>query len=50
MTLRMAAITALVVTVVLGMISNLLFLWAFEFRLDWFVDPARLVAAGPATP
>jgi len=50
MTLRTGAITALVVTVVLGMISNLLFLWAFEFRLDWFVDPARLVAAGPATP
>jgi hypothetical protein len=50
MTLRTGAITALVVTVVLGMISNLLFLWAFEFRLDWFVDPALLVAAGPATP
>jgi hypothetical protein len=50
MTLRTWTITALVVTVVLGMISNLLFLWAFEFRLDWFVDPGRLVAAGPTTP
>jgi hypothetical protein len=50
MTLRTGAIAALVVTVVLGMISNLLFLWAFEFRLDWFVDPAGLLAAGPATP
>jgi len=50
MTLRTAAITALVVTVVLGMISNLLFLWAFEFRVDWFLDPAQLVAAGPASP
>jgi hypothetical protein len=48
-TLRLAAITALVVTVVLGMISNLLFLWAFEFRLDWFIDPAQLLAAGPAS-
>jgi hypothetical protein len=50
MTLRTAAITALVVTVVLGMISNLLFLWAFEFRVDWFLDPAQLVAAGPESP
>lgn len=49
-TLRIAAVSALIVTVVLGMISNLLFLWAFEFRIDWFLDPARLLAAGPATP
>jgi hypothetical protein len=50
MTLRTAAITALIVTIGLGMISNILFLWAFEFRVDWFIDPARLVAAGPASP
>ncbi len=50
MTLRTAAITALIVTIGVGMISNLLFLWAFEFRVDWFIDPARLVAAGPASP
>ena len=50
MTLRRAAIGALVLTVALGMISNLLFLWAFEFRLDWFIDPARLVGAGPMSP
>ncbi len=50
MTLRTAAISALVVTLVLGMISNVIFLWAFEFRLDWFLDPAQLIEAGPATP
>lgn len=47
MTLRTAAIAALAMTVVLGMISNLLFLWTFEFRLDWFRDPVRLLGAGP---
>lgn len=50
MRLRTAAIAALIVQVVLGMISNALFLAAFEFRMDWFMDPAQLIAAGPASP
>jgi hypothetical protein len=33
----------------LGLISDLLFVAAFQFRVDWFVDPALAVAGGPAT-
>lgn len=44
--LRRWAIGAVVITVVLGTISNLLFLAAFQFRVDWFLDPAQLVAGG----
>ena len=29
-----------------GMISNLLFLAAFEFRLDMFLEPALIVGSG----
>lgn len=43
-TLRGMAVGALVVTLVLGTISNLLFLAAFEFRLDLLADPAQMVA------
>jgi hypothetical protein len=31
------------------MTSNLLFLAAFQFRLDWFREPARVLAAGPTS-
>lgn len=44
--IRQAAISALVVTVVLGSVSDTLFLAAFQFRPDWFADPARLVQGG----
>ncbi|MGI8518050.1 MAG: DUF4386 family protein [Acidimicrobiia bacterium] len=44
--MRRAAIVSLLVTLVLGMISNLLFLFAFQFRIEWFLDPAQLVSAG----
>jgi hypothetical protein len=34
--LRRAGIAALAVSISAGMTSNLLFLAAFQFRLDWF--------------
>ncbi|CAN5665799.1 hypothetical protein BH20CHL7_BH20CHL7_02930 [soil metagenome] len=45
-TLRVAAVAALILTVGLGAISTVLFLAAFQFRLDWFADPAQVVAGG----
>jgi hypothetical protein len=44
--MRTAAAVALLVTVALGTVSNLLFLGAFQFRRDWFDDPALMVAGG----
>ena len=46
LTLRTAALGAITLTVVLGMISNLLFLAAFQFRFDWLAEPGPAVAAG----
>jgi hypothetical protein len=37
---------ALVVSIGVGMTSNLLFLAAFQFRIDWFLEPTRVLAAG----
>src|SRR3990170_2558986 len=45
-TLRGVAIGALVVSLVIGFASNLLFLAAFQFRIDWFLDPVRILGAG----
>jgi len=45
-TLRSAAILALVVSIGVGMTSNLLFLAAFQFRSDWFLEPTHLLGAG----
>ena len=44
--LRTAATAALVVTVALGAVSNVLFLGAFQFRRDWFDDPSLMVTGG----
>jgi hypothetical protein len=49
LTVREATVGALIVTVVLGVVSDLLFLTALRFRPDWFSDPALLVAGGPAS-
>jgi hypothetical protein len=49
LTLRGATVGALIVTVGLGAVSDLLFLAALQFRPDWFSDPALLVAGGPAS-
>ena len=49
LTLRAATVGALIVTVALGVVSDLLFLAALQFRPDWFSDPALLVAGGPAS-
>jgi hypothetical protein len=45
-TLRATAIGALIAAIGVGMISNVLFLVAFQFRLDWFLEPAMVVGAG----
>jgi hypothetical protein len=47
--LRRTGIAALVVSISLGMTSNVLFLTAFQFRFDRFFEPTRIVASG-ATP
>jgi hypothetical protein len=47
--LRRTGIAALVVSISLGMTSNVLFLAAFQFRFDRFFEPTRIVASG-ATP
>ena len=46
LTTRTAGIAALSVSLVVGMASNLLFLAAFQFRLDWFREPTRVLAGG----
>ena len=46
LTLRTTAIGALVVAIGVGMTSNLLFLAAFQFRIDWFLEPTRLIGGG----
>ena len=47
--LRRWAIGALVLAVGLGTVSSLLFALAFQFRVDWFLDPAQVVAGGAAS-
>ena len=49
LTARIAGIAALTVSIGAGMASNVLFLAAFQFRLDWFRDPIRILGAGPAS-
>ena len=49
LTLRRTGIAALVVSISLGMASNVLFLAAFQFQFDRFFEPTLIVASG-ATP
>jgi hypothetical protein len=49
MTLRRAAIGALLVFFGLGNVAGVLFLAAFQLRLEWFADPSAMVAAGPGS-
>jgi hypothetical protein len=44
--LRAAGLGALIVSIGVGMTSNLLFLAAFQFRIDWLLEPARILGAG----
>jgi hypothetical protein len=44
--LRRTGIAALVVSLSAGMISNLLFLAAFQFRLDRFLEPTLILGSG----
>jgi hypothetical protein len=46
LTARTAGIAALSVSLAVGMTSNLLFLAAFQFRLDWFREPRRILGGG----
>jgi hypothetical protein len=46
MTLRTVGIGALVVSISAGMTSNLLFLAAFQFRLDRFLEPTLILSSG----
>ena len=45
-TIRTIAVAALIVAIGVGMTSNLLFLAAFQFRIDWFLEPTRVLVAG----
>lgn len=45
-TIRTTAISALIVAIGVGMTSNVLFLAAFQFRIEWFLDPPRILSAG----
>ena len=45
--LRTVGIAALLVSLSVGLTSNVLFLAAFDFRIDWFREPTRLLGAGP---
>ena len=49
MTLRLAGIGALLVFFVLGAVSGVLFLAAFQLRLEWFADPSAMVSAGASS-
>lgn len=46
MTLRRVAIGALLIFFGIGSVAGLLFLGAFQLRLEWFADPSAMVAAG----
>jgi len=43
---RIATVVALVAHVGLGAASNVLFLAAFQFRPEWFLDPALVISGG----
>lgn len=43
---RALGIGALIVSIAVGMTSNALFLAAFQLRLDWFLEPTRILGAG----
>ena len=49
MSFRSAGVVALVVSIGVGMTSNLLFLAAFQFRIDWFLEPNLMLGAGAAS-
>jgi hypothetical protein len=48
-TLRRAGIAGLLVLLGLGSVAGILFLAAFQVRLEWFADPSEMVAAGPGS-
>ena len=44
---RIAGVSA-ILAVLIGGLSGVLFLAAGEFRLDWLLDPMRLLGVGPS--
>jgi hypothetical protein len=49
LTVREATVGALILSVALGVVSDLLFVAALQLRPDWFADPALLVGGGSAS-
>ena len=49
MSLRSLAVGALIVSLTAGIASGLLFLAAFQLRIDWFLEPTRILGAGEAS-
>ena len=49
LSLRRAGIAALLAFFVVGTLSGVLFLAAFQLRVEWFFDPSAMVAAGPTS-
>ncbi len=49
MSLRRAGMAGLLVLLALGSVAGILFLAAFQLRLEWFADPSAMVAAGPGS-
>ena len=47
LTVRTAAIGAVIVSLTVGLASNVLFLAAFQFRIDWLLEPPAMISAGP---
>lgn len=47
--LRRLALASAILLAALGMVSNLLFAAAFQFRIDWFLDPALAIAGGESS-
>ena len=45
-TLRAVGIGALIVSLAVGVMSTVLFLAAFQFRIAWFLDPTQILGAG----
>jgi hypothetical protein len=46
LTIRTVAVGALIVAIGVGITSNVLFLAAFQFRVDWLLEPTRILGAG----
>jgi hypothetical protein len=46
---RLAGMAALLVLLGLGSVAGILFLAAFQLRLEWFADPSAMIGVGPGS-